>query len=695
MSRYLFGILFSSFSIASTAVAQIGGPNTPCPSAAAALTYDCCPIPNAFQTIVNNPTAVQIIAAPCDEVTTSPQNFPPGFSFSYYGSNQNNFRVNSNGLVLFPPQGAPGFNQFFNECPGDVLNGWDNTPLRSWVAPFWDDFVGVCPGPTDSGVWIDPTGVPGRVIVEWRKLDRWAAYTPLSGTGHQITFQLHLVSPNIIEFHYDPASEFACPPGLPGPGASGCPPFVTTGAGRITATIGVENSNLTNTGIRGTDCTGWEAANEFFPGQCAWPLSSPSMIPTFLVAGNYPLNGYRLTPQNASKTNVSYTVANNNQPWVSIANNPNAVLFLGGCNGTTNYDDFGCPCSDPFACSFLQFPWPFTFFGEVSRSFTTMDNGFIRLGPEGGGLPGSSCGYGVSYINPPVLPGTGDYFDKYIAPWWDDLVENVAGANAPPGCTVTPTQIWTAVSGPPGARVLTVEWDHFAFWTAAGTGDGNASFQVRMYENGDEIEFRYDSACFNPTDPTGVPVFTATVGIENCGGTAGAGPPGLTPGFTMEPNPAGGANVSWLFDPCDFGTVKYYGDGTAGTSGHVPQIATNAIPPIAGNPFGLTVTRARPGTGGFLLIGLQKYPSGGVDFGTLLGLPGPLVVYVDLVGSFMVPVSTTGLTTGPAGSGTACIPLPIPPGTPSAAVFAQFFLFDPGAGNTLFSSTVAAEVDTL
>lgn len=141
--------------------------------------------------------------------------------------------------------------------------------------------------------------------------------------------------------------------------------------------------------------------------------------------------------------------------------------------GTTPLDD---GYSAPVAIGFQ-----FSYAGATYDSFQVSTNGFIRLGE---GLTNATASN--------ALAGT---LRRIIAPLWDDL--SVADS----------ASLTYVLTGSAPNRVLTVEWRNVKWIYSATTA--NAEFQLKLYENGNKIEFLYGN--FGTVATT----VTASIGLSD------------------------------------------------------------------------------------------------------------------------------------------------------------------------------------
>jgi hypothetical protein len=126
-------------------------------------------------------------------------------------------------------------------------------------------------------------------------------------------------------------------------------------------------------------------------------------------------------------------------------------------------------------------------------------NGFMQLHPSAGGLANNT------FVN--VAMPTVAFPNWLLAPFWDDL-----------GVVPGQTRVRSAVSGPAPRRTFTVEWFDAAFLQGA-VGPERLRFQAKLYESTNVVEFHYCSMQLNGGSMSLLTGGSATVGLENGGGT--------------------------------------------------------------------------------------------------------------------------------------------------------------------------------
>ncbi len=207
-----------------------------------------------------------------------------------------------------------------------------------------------------------------------------------------------------------------------------------------------------------------------------------------------PLGAASAQPCPAGPAVSSYVAIPVEPAFWSIADSPSAVTV------------FGANLDDPTSAS-IPLPIPFSFFGSPKTSFRVNVNGFIVFNQA------LSSGFSSNA----QIPSTSSPNDM-IAAWWDDLHTGPTGS----------VQYDVAPNGE-----LVIQW------TGVEHGSGNqsgelATFQIALHPSPDnQIELYYDRATF----ATGSTPWTATIGVENAGGTIGLNPTGVgSPGTSTDPN---------------------------------------------------------------------------------------------------------------------------------------------------------------
>jgi hypothetical protein len=139
----------------------------------------------------------------------------------------------------------------------------------------------------------------------------------------------------------------------------------------------------------------------------------------------------------------------------------------------------------------------FNFSGTVFTQFVLNTNGYIKLGSTAPSAPYFYAGPQVTTGGP--LNSATDL--NLILPFNTDLT---AGATAP-------TEYRVATTGAAGSRVCTIQWKNVADKASTiATQYANFSFQVRLYEGSNKVEFVYGTATAGAADA----IRTVAVGLK-------------------------------------------------------------------------------------------------------------------------------------------------------------------------------------
>jgi hypothetical protein len=157
---------------------------------------------------------------------------------------------------------------------------------------------------------------------------------------------------------------------------------------------------------------------------------------------------------------------------------------ISGTGTASTWNGFGP--DDDMLFSGAPIGFTFNFNGAGRTTFDACTNGWMSF------TTGQSCSAGNSLSGGSVLNG--------IAPLWDDLAINAAA----------PSGGFYQTSGSAPNRVLTVEWSNVSWRLTAASPYKCLSFQVKLYETTNVIEFIYSQG---PTALSASP--TASIGL--CG----------------------------------------------------------------------------------------------------------------------------------------------------------------------------------
>ena len=182
----------------------------------------------------------------------------------------------------------------------------------------------------------------------------------------------------------------------------------------------------------------------------------------------------------------SYSFTRWTEDFVSIAGLPGttAISTISAIDATQTNIAIG------FNFYYCGIATPFTQLSACSNGWISLSN--------------SSATAAENWYSPPssltsIAGGVG-----LIMPFWDDLS---GGVGPPTGPAETPATAYYQTSGAVGSRVFTFQWGDPANPWHSYLGSGNATFQVKLYEAGSVIEFRYGISTYSGK--------TATIGICN------------------------------------------------------------------------------------------------------------------------------------------------------------------------------------
>jgi len=146
----------------------------------------------------------------------------------------------------------------------------------------------------------------------------------------------------------------------------------------------------------------------------------------------------------------------------------------------------------------IALPFDLQYFGRTVRYFSMASNGFLQVWPDSTGAPASDAANAA--IPTAAIP------NGVVAPFWDDLVVMFSNARM-------------MVSGAAPNRHFTVQWGH---WTMAADTLARQTFQVKLFETTNVIEFHYcaigSGSDAGLDNALGV---SATIGLEDLTGSTG------------------------------------------------------------------------------------------------------------------------------------------------------------------------------
>lgn len=250
------------------------------------------------------------------------------------------------------------------------------------------------------------------------------------------------------------------------------------------------------------------------------------------------LIGFSAYAQTYTQSTISYN-------WTNVSSNVS----------TSSCDD----------CNYnVSIPFTFNFFGNNYTTANVNTNGLMRFG-----------GTGSDWVNA-CMPSTASP-NNIIAGYWDDLAFDYS-------CYYTEWLYGTTGSAP--NRVFVVSWIDFVSNDDYGWYCGDyATFQIKLYESTNVIEVHL---AYNDIYPTNQ---SATIGIENSGGTVGYqavcnGNTGTYTAWRWTPAPSVAPNCATYTAPgngatgqCTSGTLNWNAPSSGGTpTGYKLYAGTNNPP---------------------------------------------------------------------------------------------------------------------
>ncbi len=157
-------------------------------------------------------------------------------------------------------------------------------------------------------------------------------------------------------------------------------------------------------------------------------------------------------------------------------------------SGSDDYEDDGT--------FLITLPFSFTFYGQSYTEVYACTNGWLSFGTDDGT---------ATYKNGSLPDGKAPYEALY--PYWDDLVMDVDDS------THLNAGIYYKTTGSAPNRVVTIEWHEIR---RLADSSARLSFQVKLYEGSNIIEFLYDRDSWL----IGGGNFSATIGIESDSGNS-------------------------------------------------------------------------------------------------------------------------------------------------------------------------------
>ncbi|MBL8821176.1 MAG: exo-alpha-sialidase [Planctomycetia bacterium] len=456
---------------------------------------------------------------------------PIGFSFPFYGTNNTNVFVGSNGSLVF----------------GSANTSFTNTdlttaPTQAAIMPFWDD-LHTAGGVAGSNVFFQVTGVGNdqHLTVQWNNIRFFSGGT----AGDTLTFQAQIYVDGRIRFNYlDLASGGAA--GNNGASASvGIKAAGTQGPNRLllafnngpNAFVGTGQSTL----ISPPNPTGDYYAVNFTAGQFANIAATALTASNVTVelrdaadavlatgAGGFTnvtsmISNYQITTTGTyyvrvgGASNVPYSVVvGNNTAFDGEANDTlataqpiagnkgalGAIFASGSTVYTPNVLTFGFEdisstgtvisalSGQDDASASISIGFNFSFYNTTQNTVFVSSNGLMTFGG------GDSSFTNADLTTSPSLAG--------IAPFWDDLIVS-GGANS---------NVFFQVLGSGSTQRLVVQWNQVSFFSGGTTGD-TLTFQAVLYAADGTVRFNYQDLVSGSA--AGNNGGSATVGIKAAG----------------------------------------------------------------------------------------------------------------------------------------------------------------------------------
>jgi hypothetical protein len=480
---------------------------------------------------------------------------PIGFTFPFYGANNTNVFVSSNGLLTF----VTGSATFTND---DLTT----SPTQAAIAPFWDD-LHTAGGVAGSNVFFQVlgSGPTQRLVIQWNQIRFFTGGT----AGDTLTFQAQLFANGRIQFNYlDLVSGTAggnngasATVGIKGAGAQGPDrlllafnngPNDFVGSGKSTLlsppnpspdlfsftltageanTLAVKSLSGAPVSVALLDCNG---------AVIATGVSGATNLDS--VIGNFvaPASGayYARVTSNASvpydlvvTRNATFDTERNDTPATAqpldISRGALGSVIRGGAyeaaTVATDFEDIsgtgtviaGLTNVDDVSVS-IPIGFTFPFYGVGNTTVFVSSNGLLTFGAANAEFTNADLS------TTPVQAA--------VAPFWDDLHTGggAAGSN-----------VFFEVLGSGPNQHLTIQWNQIRFFSGGVAGD-TLTFQAQLFADG-RIQFNYQDLVSGAA--TGNNGASATVGVKGAGTQ---GPDRLLLAFNNGPNTFVGSGKSTL-----------------------------------------------------------------------------------------------------------------------------------------------------
>ncbi|MBI1760867.1 MAG: putative Ig domain-containing protein [Acidobacteria bacterium] len=515
--------------------------------------YSAAAVSFAFEDISGTGTVIAPLTG-VDDVSTS---IPIGFTFPFYGTNNTNVSVSSNGLLVFGGTDSTFTNSDLTTAPS--LAG---------IAPFWDD-QHTAGGVAGSNVFsqVSGAGPNQHLTIQWNKVRFFSG----GAAGDTITYEAQLFADGRIQLNYQDL-------------VSG----TAAGNNGASATVGIKAAG--NQGLMRLLLAFNNGPNAFVGTGQSTLLSPPNPTPDLYSftasAGDVVTLGVK--GQGTATANVDLlnsggaTIATG----VGGSTNLDSVVsnFAIGAGGTyyarvtsaasavtynlvvTRNAAFDTEANDTFATAqpiggnrgalggiapqmtYLASAVPFAFenisgTGTVVTALDGQDDGAATI-PIGFNFPffgANNTTVGISSNGLLTFGGTDTTFTNGdlttspalagIAPFWDD--QFLTGAAS--------THVYFQVSGSGANQHLTIQWNNTSFFNDSPRA-GGLTYEAQLYADG-RIQFNYQNLATGRNSGTNDNGVSATVGIKAAGTQ---GPNRLLLAFNNGPNAFVGTGQSTL-----------------------------------------------------------------------------------------------------------------------------------------------------
>ncbi len=517
--------------------------------------YAAAAVPFAFEDISGTGAVIAPLTG-VDDVSTS---IPIGFTFPFYGTNNTNVSVSSNGLLVFGGTDAT----FSNS---DLTT----TPSLAGIAPFWDD-QHTAGGVAGSNVFSQVIGAgPNQhLTIQWNRVRFFSGGT----VGDTLTYQVQLYADGRIQFNYqDLVSGTAAgnngasaTVGIKGAGTQGPMRLLLAFNNGPNAFVGTGQSTLLSPPNPTPDLYSFTASAGDVVTLAVKALGMGAANIALLDSG-----GAVIAPGVGGSTNLDSVVSNfpigaggtyyarvNSSAAVAY----NLVVTRNAAFDTEANDSFGT--AQPLAgnrgalggiapgMTYLANAVPFAFedisgTGAVIAGLTNQDDTSVSI-PVGFNFPFFGTNNTTVFVSSNGLLTFGSGNTTFtnadltttptqaaIAPFWDDqhTAGGVAGSN-----------VFSQVLGAGPNQHLTIQWNQVRFFSGGTVGD-TLTYQVQLFADG-RIQFNYqDLVSAGAAGNNGA---SATVGLKAAGAQ---GPNRLLLAFNNGPNAFVGTGQSTLiFQP--------------------------------------------------------------------------------------------------------------------------------------------------